>query len=120
MTIILQDLRNKSGLAEHWIRNLISPVLLMMMYIRADPEVEFSLPLYACKEMIAYFFAAGHWKYVRESIVYLRAMEKLPNSLLYKFMNGEHVVHLKDGLFIRIWSDMAIETTSMKFGKGIQ
>ena len=70
--------------------------------------------------MIAYLFAAGHSNYVRDSIVYLRAMEKLPNSLLYKFMNGEHVVHLKDGLPIGIWSDMGIETTYMKFGKGIQ
>ena len=70
--------------------------------------------------MIAYFFAAGHSNYVRDSILYLRAMEKLPNFLLYKLMNGEHVVHLKDGLFIGIWSDIAIETTYMKFGKGIQ
>ena len=35
-------------------------------------------------------------------------------------MNGGHVVHLKDVLPIGIWSDMGIETTYMKFGKGIQ
>ena len=70
--------------------------------------------------MIPYFFAAGHWNYARDSIVYLRTIEKLLNSFLDKFMNGEHVVHLKDGLFNGIWSDMAIETTYMKFGTGIQ
>ena len=68
--------------------------------------------------MIPYFFAAGHWNYARDSIVYLRTMEKLPNGLFDKFMNGEHVIHLRDGLFNGIWSDMAIETTYMKFGKG--
>ena len=70
--------------------------------------------------MIAYFFAAGHWNYARDSIVYLRTIEKLLNSFLDKFMNGEHVTHLKDGLFNGIWSDMSIETTYMKFGTGIQ
>ena len=33
-------------------------------------------------------------------------------------MNGEHVIRIKDGLFNGIWSDMAIETTYMKVGKG--
>ena len=120
MTTILQDLSNKSRLAEHWIRNPIRPVLLMMMYVREEREGEFGLHLYACKEMMAYYFAAGHWNYARDSIVYLRTMEKLPNSLLDKFMYGEHVVHLKDRLFNGIWSDMTIETTYMKFGEGIQ
>lgn len=44
-------------------------------------------------------------------------MEKLPNSLLNKLMNGEHVVHLMYLLSNEIWSDMAIETTYMKFEK---
>ena len=120
MTTILQDLSNKSRLAEHWIRNPIRHVLLLMMYVREEREGEFGLHLYACKEMIAYYFAAGHWNYARDSIVYLRTMEKLPNSLLDKFMYGKHAVHLKDRLFNGIWSDMAIETTYMKFGEGIQ
>ena len=46
-------------------------------------------------------------------------MEKLPDCLINKFLNGEHVVHIKEGLFNGIWSDMAIETTYMKVGKGI-
>ena len=69
--------------------------------------------------MIPYFFASGHWNYARDSIVYLRTMEKLPNSLMDKFIRGEHVVYLKDGLFNGVWSDMAIESTYMKVGKGL-
>ena len=30
---------------------------------------------------------------------------------------GQHAVHIKDGIFNGIWSDMAIETTYMKVGK---
>ena len=59
MTTILQNLSNKSRLAQHWIRNLIHPVRLMM-YVRAEREGEFGLHLYACKEMMAYYFAAAH------------------------------------------------------------
>ena len=68
--------------------------------------------------MIPYFFAAGHWNYARDGTVYIRMMENLPDSVLNKFMKGQHVVHLQDGFWNGIWSDMAIESTYMKIGKG--
>ena len=61
--------------------------------------------------MIPYFFEAVHCNYARDGIIYLRSMEKMPNTLLKKFMNGEHVILLKDGLFKGIWRDMADKTT---------
>ena len=64
----------QSVLAEHWVNNLIKPVLIMMLYVRAEREADFSLHLYACKEMIPYFFAAGHVNYARYSICYMRSM----------------------------------------------
>ena len=118
MTHALNELADSSLLAEHWIKNFIYPVFLMMKYIRAEREGEFGLHLYCCNEMIPYFFATGHWNYACDGIVYLRSMEKMPSKLLQKFINGEHVIRLKDGLFNGIWSDMAIETTYMKVGKG--
>ena len=42
-----------------------------MIYVCAEREGEFGLHLFACKEMISYFFAGGHWNYVRDSIVNL-------------------------------------------------
>ena len=42
------------------------------MYVCAERESEFGLHLYACKEMIPYFFAGGHWNYARDSIVNVR------------------------------------------------
>ena len=109
-TATLQELSNKSKLAEHWIQNLIYPAFIMMMYIRGEGEGEFGLHLYACKKMVPYSFATGHWNYARDSIVYMRTMEKLPECLVKKFMNGEHVVRIQNGLFNGIWSDMAIES----------
>ena len=89
-----------------------------MKYIRAEREGEFGLHLYCCHKMIPYFFAAGHWNYARDGIVYLRSMQRMPTKLLGKFMKGEHVIRLRDGSFNGIWSDMAIESTYTKVGKG--
>ena len=114
----LQSLKNDSKLAEHWITNLIIPVFLIMLYIRAEREGDFSLHLYACHRMIPYFFAASHWNYARDSIVYLRTMKNLPNSLYDKFMRGEHIVRLQNGDFNGIWTDMGVESDYMKVGKG--
>ena len=43
-------------------------------------------------------------------------MERLPPEVLKSFLNGEHV--MKHGYWNSIWSDMFIETTFMKYGKG--
>jgi len=82
----LQVLQKDSQLAEHWITNLIYPVFLIMLYVRAEREGEFSID-------------PSHWNYARDSIVYLCTIEKLPNCLHGKFMNGEHIVRLRDGDF---------------------
>ena len=114
----LLELCEKSKLAEHWIQNLVLPVLLMMVFVRAEREGNFLLHIYACHEMMPYFYAAGHWNYVRDGLVYLKTMEKLPNNVLERFLAGEHVIHLQKGYWNGIWSDMAIECTYMKVGKG--
>ena len=36
-----------------------------------------------------YFYAAGHWNYVRDVLVYLRTMENHPDTLVDKFIVGE-------------------------------
>ena len=105
MTTILQDLINKIRVAERWIGNLICLVLLMMLYVRPERKGEFSLRLHVCKEITPYFFTAGHRNYPKDSTACLKTMERQPNSLLDKFTDGEHLVHLKDGLFNGIWHD---------------
>ena len=84
MTTILQYLNIKSRLAEDWIKSMICPVLLMLMYVCAARECEFGLHLYPFKEMIPYFFAAGHCNYAINSIVYLRKMKNYQIPCLTK------------------------------------
>ena len=43
-------------------------------------------------------------------------MEAMPEDIRSHFMNREHTMHHTDGLFNGIWSDMAIETTFMRYG----
>ena len=65
-----------------------------------------------------HFFAAGHHNYARYGLYYLRCMEKLPQDVEERFMKGEHVMRHQKGLWTAIWSDMIIETTFMRYGKG--
>ena len=112
------DVSAKRNLVKHWIRNLIKPVLLIMLYVREEREGEFALHLDVCKRMLPHFFAAFHWNYARDRIAYVQMMQNLPGNVLNPLMKGEHVVRLQDGLWNAIWMDMAIESTYMRMGKG--
>ena len=90
-------------------------VLLMLLYIRAEREGEFSLHLYVCKKMNPYFFCCWSLelcKYVLSSLD-----GKLTGDILNKFMQGEHVMRHQNGLWNGVWSGMTIETNYMKYGK---
>ena len=67
--------------------------------------------------MIPYFFAAGHINYAKYGVCYLMTMSKLPPTLLDQFLR-DHVLQHQHGIWNGIWSDMMIETSYMKFGKG--
>lgn len=79
---------------------------------------DFALHLKCVEECLPLFFAANHHQYLRYGIAYLYMMERLPKSVLDSFMQGEHAIHLRAGLWNGIWSDMGIETTWMKKGHG--
>ena len=70
------------------------------------------------KAMMPYFFAAGHQNYARLGLVYLRAIENLPDNVLPHFLNGQHVMRHMNGLWNGICSDMFIESTFMRYGHG--
>ena len=54
-----------------WLENLIKPVFIMMLFVRAEREADWLLHLWAVKAMIPYFFAAGHINYARYGLYYL-------------------------------------------------
>ena len=70
----MQELKaraSKSRTAKYWVENLILPVLLMLIFIRAELEGEWALHLWAVNGMLPYFFVAGHIYYARYGLIYL-------------------------------------------------
>ena len=89
-----------------------------MMFIRAEREGDWPLHLHAVSKMLPYFFAAGHHNYACYTTVYLNDMHNLPPAILARFMRGEHVTRHRRDYWNGMWSDMFIETTFMRYGKG--
>ena len=71
-----------------WVDCFVRPILLMMLYVRAEREGDWPLHLIAVKQMLPYFFAASHVNNDRYGQYYLRTMESLGNDEISKFMNG--------------------------------
>ena len=59
----LDGVSQRSKTAKVWIKNLIKPVLLVMMFIRAEREGDWPLYLHVVSKMLPYFFAADHHNY---------------------------------------------------------
>ena len=83
------------------------------MFVRAECEGDWPLHLASYKQMLPYFFAAGHVTY---GLCYLREMERLPQEVLSHFTKGEHVMHHSAGLWNGIWSDMMSDTSYIGMG----
>ena len=114
----LEEKAKHSRTSKLWLECMIKLVFIMMLLVRAEREAEWGLHLHAVREMMPYFFAAGHVNYARYGLYYLRSMECLPRDVQAKFLRGEHVMRHHAGLWNGIWSDMYIETTFMRYGHG--
>lgn len=114
----LENISKESKTTKLWVENLIKPVQLMMMFVRAEREGDWPLHLKVVSKMLPYFFAAGHHNYARYATYYLNDMKNLPPVILARFLKGEHTTHHQKGIWNGMWSDMFIETTFMRFGKG--
>ncbi|XP_046577679.1 uncharacterized protein LOC124285478 [Haliotis rubra] len=115
---ILEERARQARTTRLWLDMLIKPVLLMLQFVRAEKEADWPLHFLAVKLMMPYFFAAGHQNYARYGLYYLRTAEDLNPEQLEKFLKGEHVTRHTPGSWNGIWTDMMIETTFMKYGKG--
>lgn len=61
----LEAIARQSKTVKLWVDVLIKPVMLMMAYIRAEREGDWLLHLATFRQMIPYYFAAGHVHYAR-------------------------------------------------------
>ena len=62
---ILESNAAKSSTTNLWVGNLMKPVFIMMVFVRAERKGDWPLHLRAVTEMLAYFFARGHQNYAR-------------------------------------------------------
>ena len=99
-----------------WVDVVIKPVFLSLMYIRAKREGDWPLHVEAVEAMLPFYAADDHIKYARDGLYYLKRMKSLPKNVRDYFMKGEHTVQHRAVVFSGIWSDMAIETSYMRFG----
>ena len=80
----LNNLSSASRTCKLWVDCLIKAVFIIMMYVRAERENDWSLHLVSIESMIPYFFAAGHVNYARYCLYYLRSMTSMPRKCLEK------------------------------------
>ena len=45
-------------------------------------------------------------------------MDSMPDEVQSHFLNGQNTLHHSPGIFNGMWSEMAIETTFMRYGHG--
>ena len=94
-----------------WINNFLRPLFIAMRFVRAEKSSEFLLHISAVKEMMPFFFAAGHYHYARWATQYINTLESVHGKIKERFLKGEHTVRHKQGLWNSVWTDMMIEQT---------
>ena len=88
--------------------------LIMMVFIRAERELDWPHYLWVVSQMVPYFFASVNMNYARYGMFYLRSMTSLPTEI--QFLQGQHTVRHVYGSSNSTWSDMFIESTFMWYG----
>ena len=68
MREVLKTNASQSKTTQLWVENLVKPIFIM---IRAEREADWPLHLWAVKEMLPFFLAAGHCNYARYATYYI-------------------------------------------------
>ena len=106
---------NRTG--KLWIQ-FMDFVSIVRMFIRAERTGNWKLHLHATEQMLPFFAASGHNKYLKAVLLYLQDSRELCNCLKSKYEKGLFTIWRKDKLF---WSgtftDQVIEQNLMLSGK---
>jgi len=54
-----------------WVDNLIKPVFIIMIFVRAEQEVYWPLNIWTVNIMMPFFFYTGHFNYARFEIMHI-------------------------------------------------
>ena len=61
----IEGFATKSRTAKMWVDAFIKPVMIMMLYVRAERMGDWSIHLQAVQLMLPYFFASWYFHYAR-------------------------------------------------------
>jgi len=87
-------------------------VKILLRFIRAERDGDWTLHLASMTEMLPYFFAFDRMNYARWGSVYLADMQLLPESapaVHEEFKKGNFTVSRSKNKFSQLWTDMALE-----------
>ena len=88
----------------------------MMVFIRAEQELDWPRHLWAVSQMVPYFFASVYVNYAMYGMFYLRSMASLPTEVQSLFLEGQHVMRHVCGASNSTLSDMFTESTFIWYG----
>ena len=111
LDIFRKEGRTKSKLFAFW-DSYIEMVELLLTFIRAEREGNWSLHLSATKEMTPHFFSMDQVNYSKWLPIYLADMDQLPITapeVHEEFCKGSHAVNRSTNPFCQVWTDMALE-----------
>lgn len=87
----LQEMVRKSPTFQYW-NTILRLELLVLLFVRAHREADFSLYVSSLKALAKWFFALDHPNYARWVPVHIQDMENLPPSTLKEFVEHGHWV----------------------------
>ena len=80
-----------------WVDCLIKPTFIAHQFIRAEREGDILLREKCLKDMLPYFFAAGHQHYARYISMYLLEVKSLPSEARQDLKEGYNVCRHSNG-----------------------
>ena len=107
---------SKYPTAKFWIQ-YIDMIRVMKIIIKAERTGAWQLHLYAVKEMLPFFAAAGYNFYLKSGYTYLQQMQTVEedhSDTYLKFCEGYHVVRRSNSYWAGLPTDLIIEQTLMR------
>ncbi|KAK3917801.1 Protein lin-54-like protein [Frankliniella fusca] len=118
----LHGLKERGRTARLWVQ-YARQVELIRLLLRAERVGDWDLHLYAVREMLPYFHAAGHLNYAKSAQLYLQLMvtaeSSLPPEERDQLFGGAFTVRKQDKLWAGNFSDQTIEMDYMRLLKCI-
>ena len=97
-----------------WVHCFILPVAIMLLFIRAEREGNWSLHVFGMEPMIPYFFNAGHWSYARYITHHCLELKYISEDVRKVLDRGEPVCrHIP-----RVWDDVFADKFGEQSSKG--